>query len=116
VSFNVSRTVWFGNGYGVEFVITDPFTIAFNVITEKDPTLVVDNKICLGSDACYRQAEVDEEGDIVPGTAEPLRDFAIRARLEGISFAEQAIIEHKESLDLSSVLNDVLKSFGDTKG
>lgn len=102
MSFHVSRKVWFGNGYGVEFIITDPHSITFNIITEKDPTLVSSTNVCVGTDACNRN-----EG-------ESLRDFAVRAREEGFSFAEEMTIEHKESLDLSTILGDVLG--GDATG
>ncbi len=99
MSFSVSRTVWLGNGYGVEFIITDSFSIAFNVVTEKDPTLVSDENICVGSDHCIRK-----------GDEESLKDFAIRAREAGIAFAEETIIEHKETLDLITTLNVVLSA------
>lgn len=102
MSFQVSRTVWFGNGYGVEFIITEPYSITFNIITEKDPTLTTSTNVCVGTDDCIRK-----EG-------ESLRDFAVRAREEGFSFAEEMTIEHKESLDLSTILGDVLG--GDATG
>jgi len=99
--FSSTRTAFFGNGYGVEFIVTDPFTITFNVVTEKDPTLVSNASTILGTDQSLRS---EDHG----GHAESLRDFAVRARLEGIAFAEDAIAEHKESLELSSALDDVL--------
>ena len=102
MGFNVTRKLWFGNGYGVEFVITDPYTITFNVVTEKDPTMVADNKICIGTECCIREGE-----------EESLRDFAVRARNEGVSFAEAAIVDHKESLDLSSILGELLNESSD---
>jgi hypothetical protein len=98
--FSSSRTAFFGNGYGVEFIVTDPFTITFNVITEKDDTLISNSTTTVGTDQSCRK----EDG----GHPESLRDFAVRARLEGIAFAEDAIAEHKESLELSSALDDVL--------
>jgi len=85
----------------VEFLVTDPFTITFNVVTEKDITLVTNSSTIVGTDQSIRKE--DHEGQ-----AESLRDFAVRARLEGISFAEDCIAEHKESLELSSALDDVL--------
>jgi hypothetical protein len=97
VSYKISRSVFFGNGYGVEFVIADPYTITIHVVTEKDPTMVSDSKVCVGSECCIRAGE-----------EESLRDFAIRARKEGLSFAEAAIVDHKESLDLSTILGEVL--------
>jgi hypothetical protein len=97
VPYKVSRSVFFGNGYGVEFVISDPYTISFSVVTEKDPTMVEDNKVCIGTECCIREGE-----------EESLRDFAIRAREEGLAFAEAAIVDYKESLDLSAVLGEVL--------
>lgn len=102
MSFHVSRIVWFGNGYGVEFIIADPYSITFNIITEKDPTLHTSTNVCVGTDSCTRN-----EG-------ESLRDFAVRVREEGFSFAEEMTIEHKESLDLSTILGDVLG--GDSTG
>ena len=99
MSFSTSRTVWLGNGYGVEFIITDAFSITFNVVTEKDRTLISDENICVGSDSCVRN-----------GDEESLHHFASRAREEGISFAEETIIEHKESLDLSKILDAVLNA------
>ena len=99
MSVSISRTIWLENGYGVEFIVTDPFSIAFNVVTERDPTLVSDENICVGSDRSVR--DEDEES---------LADFAIRAREEGISFAEETIIEHKETLDLSAMLDAVLNA------
>ena len=102
MNFSVSKTIWLGNGYGVEFIITDRFSIAFNVITEKDRTLISDENVCVGSDSCIRIVHAT-------GSEESLRDFAVRAREEGISFAEETIIDHKESLDLSTVLDEVLK-------
>lgn len=104
MSFRVSRIVWFGDGYGVEFIIADPYTITFNIIIEKDLTLVDPTNVCVGSDSCVRNN----------GDKESLRDFAIRAREEGFSFAEKTIIEHKESLDLSTILGEVLG--GDSTG
>ncbi len=95
--FSVSKTVWLNNGYGVEFIISDPYVITLHVITEKDPTLVADNKVCIASDSCVRN-----------GDDEPLRDFAERAYGAGISLAEEAIVEHRESLDLSTILGKVL--------
>ena len=96
MGFSVSRTVWLENGYGVEFIVTEPFSIDFNIITERNPIMVSSKSICVGSDSCARK-----EG-------ESLKDFAIRAREEGISFAETTIIEHKETLDLITTLNVVL--------
>lgn len=98
--FSSSRTAFFGNGYGVEFIVTDPFTITFNVVTEKDVTLVTNSSTIVGTDQSLR----NEDNDV----AESLHDFAVRARLEGIAFAENCIAEHKESLELSSALNEVL--------
>ena len=105
----MSNSIWFGNGYGVEFIVADTWTIVFNVITEKDTSLVEQTNVIVGTDSCHRDAELDEVAeDVVPGSEEPLRDFAIRARKEGISFAEGVIIEHKESLDLSNLLDGIL--------
>jgi len=95
----VSKTIWFGNGYGVEFIISNPCLIDFNVIMEKDPTLVDTTNICIGAYGCGR------------GDEETMRNFATRARLEGISFAEEMIIEHKETNDLSTILDQVLESY-----
>ena len=97
MSFSVSRTVWRVKGYRVEIIVTDALSIAFNVVTEKDRTLISDENICVGSDSCVRD-----------GDEESLKDFAIRARQEGITFAEETIIEHKETLDLSKILDAVL--------
>ncbi len=107
MGFSSSRTAFFGNGYGVEFIVTDSYTITFNVITEKDQTLVANSQTIVGTDYCLRRSEgLDELGG--HRDEESMRDFAVRARLEGIAFAEEAIADHKESLDLSSVLDDVL--------
>ena len=104
-----NRIIWFGNGYGVEYIVTDPYTIDFHVLTEKDKSLMEPRNVIVGTDTCHRNAEIDETSrDFVPGTEESLRDFAVRAREEGISFAEEVIVAHKESLDLSTILSDVL--------
>ena len=97
MGFSVSRTVWLHNGYGVEFVITDPYEITFQVVTEQDPTLVADNKVCIASDSCVRK-----------GDEESLDRFAYRAKEAANTFAEGAIVEHKESLDLFKILGKVL--------
>lgn len=96
MSFSTSRVVWLNNGYGVEFVIQEKYTINFRVVTEKDPTLVVDNKVCIGTDSCNRD---DGESD---------QDFAVRARLAGLAFAEEMIEEHVATLALSAVLDKLL--------
>ncbi len=109
MSFQVSRTVWFHNGYGVEFVIVNPYEISFNVILEKDPIMVSTSNACIGSDASHRNAEVEEEsGEVIPGSEETMRDFAIRAYGEGISYAEEMITEHKETNDLGTIFGEVL--------
>lgn len=97
--YNSSKTAWFGNGYGVEFIVSDPFTITFNVVTEKDPTLVSHVNRPIGSDECIRNED----------TGESLRDFAVRARLMGIAFAEECIEEHKVELELFSILHEILE-------
>ena len=99
MSVSISRTTWLGNGYGVEFIITDPFEIAFNVVTEQDRTMISDENICVGSDHCVRN-----------GDEESLGHFAHRAHKAGISYAREAIIEHKETLDLSRILNTVVSA------
>lgn len=98
MDFKVVRTVSLGNGYSLEFVITDPFNINYHVVTEQDPTLVANSKVCIGSDSCIRAGE-----------EEPLRDFAARAREHGLVFAGEMIVEHKQSLDLSAILGEVLE-------
>jgi hypothetical protein len=109
VGFSSSRTAFFGNGYGVEFIVTDPFTITFNIITEKDETLVANTSTIVGTDYCLRRTDRHQPHDETEGEEESMRDFAVRARLEGIAFAEEAIAEHKLSLELSSVLDAVLE-------
>ena len=101
MSVKASKPIWLGNGYGVEFITTHPSLIGFNVIMEKDMTLVDTTNICIGSYGCERRDE------------EPMRNFAIRAQLEGISFAEEMIIEHKETNDLSKILGEVLESYSE---
>jgi hypothetical protein len=96
VGFSTSRTVWLNNGYGVEFVISDAHFIAFLVVTESDKTLIADKPVSIGSEGCSR-----DEG-------ESDRDFAIRARLVALAFAEEMIEEHKEALALSAILNEVV--------
>lgn len=112
----VSKTIWFGNGYGVEFIITDPFRIDFNVILEKDPTMISTENFVIGADTCHRGVNgpglaahlLDGE---VPGSEEPMKDFAGRARLAGISFAEEMIAEYKETQELSTILGEVLEDY-----
>jgi hypothetical protein len=88
--------VWLNNGYGVEFVIYDQHSIYFHVVTESDKTLIEDRPVCIGTDSCHRdKAETD-------------RDFSIRARLVALAFAEEMIVEHKEALVLSAVLDEVV--------
>lgn len=117
MSVKVSRTIWFGNGYGVELIVTSPYEISFNVITEKDPTMVATENFCIGSDVCYRGVKSElinndtVEDDVISGSEESMRDFAIRARAAGISFAEEVIIEYKETLDLGTILDEVVGSF-----
>lgn len=116
MSVKASSSIWFGDGYGVEFIITDPFTIDFHVILEKDPTMISTENFVIGADTCHRGVNgpglaaqlVNGE---VPASEETMRDFAGRARLAGISFAEGMIAEHKETQELSTVLVEVLKSF-----
>ncbi len=98
MGFSVSRTVWLNNGYGVEFVITDSYSINFHIITEQDKTLVDNTKVCVGTDSCIRAGE-----------EESLQDFAFRAHKQGLAFAESMIVEHKESLDLFAALGKVLE-------
>ena len=61
MSFQVSRTVWFGNGYGVEFVIVDPYQITFNVVTEKDPTMVSASNVSQSPDSVIASESLANE-------------------------------------------------------
>lgn len=107
-----NRIIWFGNGYGVEYIVSDPYTIDFHVLTEKDKSLVEPKNVIIGTETCHRNAEIDESVSpkFVPGTEESLRDFAVRAREEGISFAKEVIVAHKESLDLSAILGTLIRN------
>jgi len=96
VGFSTSRVVWLNNGYGVEFVISEQYSIDFHVVTERDKTLIADSKVCIGSDSAIRAED------------ETAKDFAIRARLIGLAFAEEMIEEHKAALALSAILDEVV--------
>ncbi len=97
MGFSVSRTVWLHNDYGVEFTLTDPHFIVFKILVERDKTLIEDNKVCIASGSCTRKGE-----------EESLQDFAKRAHEEGISFSRVSIVEHKTTLDLFTILGEVL--------
>ncbi len=108
MSFQVTKVVWFGNDYGIEYIIRDSYCIAFNIVKTPDPTLIDDSKINIGSSACYRGGEPLPGEEILDEDMETMLDFALRARLEGIKFAEEMIIQHKQTLNLSKIFDDVL--------
>jgi len=109
MSFQVTKIVWFDNDYGIEYIIKDSCSISFKVIKTPDPTLIDDSRINIGSQTCYREGDL-EAGEAVPESMENMQDFAIRARQESIEFAKEMIIEHKETLNLSKILDEVLAS------
>ena len=106
MNFSARRTLWLHNGYAIEFNIVDPQTICLDVITEKDPTLTSTIPTRIGFTSVSRDALSDDNDDFVG--YERIGDFAVRALKEAIAFSEAKIIEHKESLDLNTILGAVL--------
>jgi len=106
-----ARTIWMGNGFGIEFVVGDPWTINLLLVLEKDPTLTDNSMKTIASSSVHREAEYDDEvGELVPGSEESMRAFAERARLEGLEWAETEIAEYKQTEDLATIMGEVLDS------
>ena len=108
MSFQVIKTIWFGDDYGVEYIIRDSCCIAFNIVKTADPTLVDDKRINIGSAACYRGGTIEDEEE-APVTMETMERFAIRTREESIKFATEMISEHRETLNLSKIFDEMLE-------
>ncbi len=105
-----ARTIWMGNGFGIEFVVVDPFCINILLLMPKDPTLSDPANRTLGATSVYRSVERGEEDEVIPGSEESMRAFAERARLEGLEWAEAEVAEFKLSEELFTVMGEVLDS------
>jgi len=98
-----AKTLWMGNGFGIEFVVGDPWTIFLHLILEKDPTLSEHNVKTIASNDVHRKSEYE-------GSEEPMRHFAERSRLEALEWAEIEIAEYKKTEDLVTIMCDVLEA------
>lgn len=96
-----AKTLWTGNGFGIEFVAEDPWTIALHLVLAKDPTMTDNRTKTIAANSVTRKAE---------GKLEPMRDFAERARLEALEWAEIEIAEYKKTEDLATIMFDVLEA------
>lgn len=105
-----AKTIWMGNGFGIEFVVGDPWVIDILLIPEKDPTLTDNNMKTIASSSIHRKGEWDDKGNWIQGSEEPMRAFAERARLEALEWAEAEIAEYKETEELTTIMGEVLDS------
>jgi len=96
-----AKTIWTGNGFGIEFVVGDPWTIVLHLVLAKDPTMTDNRTKTIAASSVIRKAE---------GKLEPMRDFAERARLEALEWAELEIAEYKQTEDLATIMGDVLEA------
>jgi len=107
-----AKVIWTGNGFGIEFVVVDPWCINLFLLLEKDPTLTDTDQITIASNSIYREGDFDDDKEeIIPGTEESMRAFAERARQEALEWAEVVIAEYKQSEDLAEIIGEVLDSF-----
>ena len=105
-----AKTLWMGNGFGIEFVVGDPWTIDLLLLLEKDPTMTDNSTKTIASSGIHRKVEWDDKGKWIQGSEEPMRDFAERARLEALEWAEIEIAEYKQTEDLATIMGDVLEA------
>ncbi len=113
-----AKTIWLANGFGIEFVVGDPWTIFLHLIERKDPTLSEYNVKTIVSSDVHRKTGVGVGGRSSfeqsvhewENRVEPMRAFAERARLEALEWAEIEIAEYKKTEDLVTIMGEVLDS------
>jgi hypothetical protein len=113
-----AKTIWMGNGFGIEFVVGDPWTIFLHLILEKDPTMTDNTMKTIASNDVHRKTGVGVGGRSAfeqsvhkwETRVEPMRHFAERARLEALAWAESEISDYKLTEDLVKIMSDVIDS------
>lgn len=97
----------------LEFIVTDEFTIHALLCTASDPTMVDSNFIVIDATDFYRGGELDEDGEVIESSIEPIEEFAGRAFEESKGWADESIAEHARCRDLANALASALPPASD---